>query len=204
MLPSFRNAFCQLVRVTPTLTKIGQVLHICQGAMFAITWFASHVQITPYPIWPPPCTSTQFEFSPRFLYQMVPKRHHDCIIHQESVCGETVKAFSAVRWEKFHQCAEKWMNLDGIERSLAETARQNEHLAQSCDEIPQDVGFHETCCRRFIDSKNQSSWKMVQPEGTATGERGWSFWRRRKCMLWRAITKEVAFIIQDDKANLQL
>ena len=84
---------------------------------------------------------------------MEPKLSRECLIHQECGDGETVKAFSTIRWEKFRQCADKWLTLDGTERSLAETARSNGLLDACGNEIQTVVGFHDTCYRRFIDSK---------------------------------------------------
>ena len=77
---------------------------------------------------------------------------HECVIYQECVDEETVNAFSAIRWENFRQCTDKWLTLDGPERSLAETTRSNDSLFDSCsDETETVVGFHDTCYRRFID-----------------------------------------------------
>ena len=48
--------------------------------------------------------------------------------------------------------AQKWLTLDGHERSLAETASL-EYLAPAWDAIPELLGFHDTCYRQFTDAK---------------------------------------------------
>ena len=77
----------------------------------------------------------------------------ECIIHQPNVENDGALPFSVARWEKFQTCARKWMVLDGHERKLAIEASETVFFKLPWDEVPESLGYHDYCYRRFTDIK---------------------------------------------------
>ncbi|XP_038149862.1 uncharacterized protein LOC119789145 [Cyprinodon tularosa] len=94
---------------------------------------------------------------------------------------------TVVRWKKLVVCARKWLEIDGIDRALAEavcvhdeSARNNNDDSTSTLACSEDsfwllggkkLGFHPTCYRRFIDKKRiASAEKLAEKRGAYGGD----------------------------------
>ncbi|KAM4570951.1 uncharacterized protein V3H82_010671 isoform 1-T1 [Fundulus diaphanus] len=113
-----------------------------------------------------------------------------CITHISSVDKERTQPLTVVRWKKLVVCARKWLEIDGIDRTLAEAvcvhddefAKNNNDddststLACPDESLPgflevHKLGFHPTCYRRFIDKKRiASAEKLAEKRGACGGD----------------------------------
>ena len=79
-----------------------------------------------------------------------------CFMHVESIDFEKLKPLTKIIWNKFTTCCKSWIRLSGRECDIAEKTQSRGLLDLSYKEATvkeQGLGFHETCYRRFIDSK---------------------------------------------------
>uniref|UniRef100_UPI00358E465F uncharacterized protein isoform X2 n=1 Tax=Myxine glutinosa TaxID=7769 RepID=UPI00358E465F len=75
-----------------------------------------------------------------------------CVLHVDAVKAENVCPFTAVRWNKYRDCLEKWRDLDGNGGAIARSQYHN-HAGVDFSKIPPSAGYHPTCYIRFIDKK---------------------------------------------------
>ena len=69
-----------------------------------------------------------------------------CLIHFEGECGPLTN-FTGVSYQKFLDCREIWLTLEGVQRNIAEKTM---HVPADCDTFER-LAYHRTCYSKFTN-----------------------------------------------------
>ncbi|XP_061594815.1 uncharacterized protein LOC133458672 isoform X3 [Cololabis saira] len=97
---------------------------------------------------PAPCSSnspTQTQIQTEWIpAQNKPQK---CYMHVYHTTEEQIQDFTRTRWNTFKRAQERWLELSGEFRDVAESYRHCQHLR--FEDVPEDAGCHPTCYARF-------------------------------------------------------
>ena len=103
-----------------------------------------------------------------------------CYMHFVSVKNEGVEDFTQTRWDTYRNAVKQWLCLD-----VAETFKHCVDLDFA--HVPEDAGFHATCCRRFI-CKRRLCFAEKRCTRTVRGRTSrWSAVIKNRCRRWSAV-----------------
>ena len=94
-----------------------------------------------------------------------------CLLHYNGAADTCRSWFTKVRWKTFVEWCERWGEYKEEEADIVTLCKQYlqgeaELTKDDYERLPQNVGFHAACYRKFIDRKRFSAARKRQSDTT--------------------------------------